>query len=306
MGGQSTTLAAGAGPWGVADGGSPPFGGLSKRQLELASFEALLQALGASRALDMMEGDDKEQVALIKAVATRLGITGRQHRRMMQALRRAEEPGEPAARRCSLTYRLRALQENLPADFDTDHDFFEWLERQAALVGCALHAMLWQFNAEFDDPDQSPAAGMEALVDALFMELLSVAQPTPHMHQLELRRSQGFAMGPYGACLQRVESLYHNILDITGGESDDAPAVVLPAPLNTHLYMSLLSCRFDADEPTEVVWNSGEMCRLVREVLQPVLELSDAEHYACMLHSAMCQLQYGLETNLPQLMPQLS
>lgn len=122
------------------------------------------------------------------------------------------------------------------------------------------------------------------------------------MHQLELRRTQGFAMGPYSACLRRIESLYNNLLDITGagtedegnegaierrgrllwGEADHGPALVLPAPLNTHLYMSLLSCRFDVDEPTTVVWNSGEMCRLVREMLQPVLLLSDAEHYACM------------------------
>ena len=65
----------------------------------------------------MMDSDDREQMALIRSVATRLGITGRQHRRMLQALRRAEEPDESAARRCSLTYRLRALQENLPADF---------------------------------------------------------------------------------------------------------------------------------------------------------------------------------------------
>lgn len=137
----------------------------------------------------------------------------------------------------------------------------------------------------------------------LFGYALQVAQPTPFMHQLELRRSQGFAMGPYNECLRRIEGLYKNILDITGetadaddhgnegvierrgcvlwAEGDHAPAVVLPAPLSTHLYMSLLSCRFDADEPTSVVWNSGDMIRLIREVLQPVVLLSDAEHYAC-------------------------
>jgi len=150
------------------------------------------------------------------------------------------------------------------------------------------------------------AVPASSLVSSLLLRrafLLQVAQPTPFMHQLELRRSQGFAMGPYNECLRRIEGLYKNILDITGesadaddqgnegaierrgcvlwAEGDYAPAVVLPAPLSTHLYMSLLSCRFDADEPTSVVWNSGEMIRLIREVLQPVVLLSDAEHYAC-------------------------
>ena len=161
LGRHDGSLTTGGGPWDAVEDGSPPFSGMSKRQLELASFEALLQAslsppfalerasqrpqprlappsacpvcpqaLGAGRALDMMEGEDKEKTALIKAVATRLGITGRQHRRMLQALRRAEEPGESAARRCSLTYRLRALQENLPADFGK--------RPRAATACCAL------------------------------------------------------------------------------------------------------------------------------------------------------------------------
>ena len=352
---------------------------------------------------------------------------------MLQALRRAEEPGESAARRCSLTYRLRALQENLlptsvrgraqprPAVLTSPSsltcrccppsrhgpEFFEWLERQAALSRALRHAAQFALSLTIRSRAQPPAwrrrgralhgaafvrwharlpslrpvhasAGQpwqtcstipapappfaSNLALRLFGYALQVAQPTPFMHQLELRRSQGFAMGPYNECLRRIEGLYKNILDITGetadaddhgnegvierrgcvlwAEGDHAPAVVLPAPLSTHLYMSLLSCRFDADEPTSVVWNSGDMIRLIREVLQPVVLLSDAEHYACtasvsrrrpcaryitrhsrlnrthaqaarssahagMLHTTLCQLQYGLDVNLPELMPQL-
>ena len=61
-------LAPPGGPWG-ADGGAaaPAFGGLSKRQLELAAFETLLQALGASRAppveaqLEAAAAEEEEQ-----------------------------------------------------------------------------------------------------------------------------------------------------------------------------------------------------------------------------------------------------
>ena len=41
------------------------------------------------------------------------------------------------------------------------------------------------------------------------------------------------------------------------------------------------------------------------QTLQPAFVLSDAEHHACMLHSALCQLQHGLGL-LPQLMPHLT
>ena len=113
------------GPWGGADGGAAPaFGGLSKRQLELAAFETLLQALGPSRTLPMEAeleaaaaaaaavAEEEEQAALVRAIAARLGISGREHRRMLAALRRAGVPGETAAQRCSLPCRLRALQES--------------------------------------------------------------------------------------------------------------------------------------------------------------------------------------------------
>ena len=40
-----------------------------------------------------------------------------------------------------------------------------WQERQAALLGASLHALIWNYASQFDDPEQSPAAGMEALVD---------------------------------------------------------------------------------------------------------------------------------------------
>ena len=152
------------GPWGGAERhGAPPFGGLSKRQLELASFELLLQGLGASRVLQM-QADGDARLPRLRAVAVRLGITGREQRRMLAALRRAEETEEGAARRCALAYRLRALRENLPADFESDGEFYAWQERQAALVGCALHARLRAHAARFEPPEQSPAAGMEALV----------------------------------------------------------------------------------------------------------------------------------------------
>ena len=41
--------------------------------------------------------------------------------------------------------------------------------------------------------------------------------------------------------------------------------VALPPPLSTHLYMSLLSCRFDAEQPATTVWDAPGMCDLVRE-----------------------------------------
>ena len=44
LGGHDGSLTTGGGPWDAAEDGSPPFSGMSKRQLELASFEALLQA----------------------------------------------------------------------------------------------------------------------------------------------------------------------------------------------------------------------------------------------------------------------
>ena len=327
-------LAPPPGPWGGADGGTPAFGGLSKQQLELAAFESLLLAFGASRALQVeleAAAAEEEHAALVRGVAARLGISGRQHRQILAALRRAEEPGETAAQRCSLPYRLRMLRDNLPADFDSDLAFFEWQERQAALIGCALHARLWAFDASSSVPDQNPTAGMGARVDALFTELLSIARPAPYTRTLELRRSQGFALGPYGACLQRIDKLYLDVLQLTRPEADrsdtsedrateakaeeaaevaevavevavevaadgtaaaaecgdgaegdgvggakgggaceasPAVAVALPPPLSTHLYMSLLSCRFDAEKPASAAWGAVSTCRLLREALQ--------------------------------------
>ena len=52
LGGQAVALAMGGGPWGADEHGSPAFGGMSKRQLELASFEVLLQARAAAVAKD--------------------------------------------------------------------------------------------------------------------------------------------------------------------------------------------------------------------------------------------------------------
>ena len=64
-----------------------------------------------------------------------------------------------------------------------------------------LHAQLRAFGADYADPEHNPAAGMEALVDALFMELLSIARPAPDTRAAELRRSRGFALGALGGGL---------------------------------------------------------------------------------------------------------
>jgi len=184
-------------------------------------------------------------------------------------------------------------------------------------------------------------------VDALFMELLSIARPAPDTRAAELRRSRGFALGAYAACLARIEKLYLDVLRLTqatagegaaaevesgdasegaraeemaaracraagaagaagvercegaaaecsgdgdagareGEASSGAVMPPLPPPLSAHLYMCLLSCRFDAEEPASPAWCAPSTCRLLRETLQPALGLSDAEHHACMVRS---------------------
>ena len=192
-------------------------------------------------------------------------------------------------------------------------------------------------------------------MDALFMELLSIARPAPDTRAAELRRSRGFALGAYAACLARIEKLYLDVLRLTqttagegaeteeesgaGEETEEEPgdasegasaaesaaracraagaagaagvercegtaaerpgggdggaregeassgAMVapLPPPLSAHLYMCLLSCRFDVEDPAAPAWCAPSTCRLLRETLQPALGLSDAEHHACMV-----------------------
>ena len=49
-------------------------------------------------------------------------------------------------------------------------------------------------------------------------------------------------------------------------------------------------------------WNAADLVKEVRRRLQPALRLGDAEHHACMAHTALCQLQHGLAL-APQLLP---
>ena len=72
--------------------------------------------------------------------------------------------------------------------------------------------------------------------------------------------------------------------------------------MSTHVYMTLLSCRFDADDAGALRWNAADLVKEVRRRLQPALRLGDAEHHACMAHTALCQLQHGLAL-APQLLP---
>ena len=51
---------------------------------------------------------------------------------------------------------LGAAFDRLP-DAVTDNDFLEWQERQAGLIGSALHALLAQLDTQYDDPMDSPA-----------------------------------------------------------------------------------------------------------------------------------------------------
>ena len=87
----------------------------------------------------------------------------------------------------------------------------------------------------------SPASGMGALVDAQFMELLSIAHPTPH--GTELRRSEGFAAEAYRACLERTDALYATVLQLAtdgaaadplvGGAEPATPPTTTPTPTPT-------------------------------------------------------------------------
>lgn len=229
---------------------SPPWAGLSKRQLQVASYEALLLAvgdeLGTSGEDDVHTADGTADSAAetLRCIAAQLGIGSRQHRNIRVALRPATTavpPGQaPASEasptqsaspapdgndgallRCGLRLRLRLLRTTVPADFATDNDFFEWQERQAALLGASLHAALSELADQFDDPECSPAFGMGALVDAQFMELLATSRPTTHASEAP-RSSDGFPDAMYRACIERIDGLYSNVLKLLRDESGDA------------------------------------------------------------------------------------
>jgi len=194
--------------WGSKEEGQdhvpPPYGGLSRRQLEIAALEAVLLAFDETAAAsEADQGLVQDRRLALRSLAANLGVGSKQKKALEAALSRREElGGGEACGACGVRRRLRVLQANFPADFETDNDFFNFQERQAALIGASLHAMLHNYarDAGFDDIEESPAAGLEALIDALFMELLSIAHPT--VHGTVLRRSAGFDKGEYAACLQ--------------------------------------------------------------------------------------------------------
>ena len=188
---------------------TPPWAGLSKRQLDVAAFEALLLALGPEAVMGSAgdtagdsalpasgaapsSGSQQSLASLARRVAEQLGIGSRQYTQLCtaclrpEAMRsRADQPStgsgaatataagntpsapasdsdpppsaaEGAAARSGLRQRLALLQATAPRDFCSDNAFFEWQERQAALLGASLHVLLSQLADEYDDPEQSP------------------------------------------------------------------------------------------------------------------------------------------------------
>lgn len=220
------------------------WGGMSKRQMELTSFEMLLISLDEADGCPPI-GDD-----VLRVIARQLGISTREKNKLKTALLDTRVPPCPRrVERCGVRRRLAYLLQLTPSDFITDNDFFEWQSRQAAVVGASLHMLLSAVAAEYEDPENSPAATMHSLVDALFMELLATSRPTPH--STGLRRSLGFPTEAYKECVSRVLSLYANVLQLVGEEPElrSLYAVVnqhaLPPMMATHVYVTILSTRFD-------------------------------------------------------------
>lgn len=93
---------------------------------------------------------------------------------------------------------------------------------------------------------------MSPLVDAYCMELISTARPTPH--STELRRSRGFPGEAYQACVQRVVTLYENVVEMLVREEmmDGLEEVVehhsLPPAMAQRMYVMALSTRFDREQ----------------------------------------------------------
>ena len=333
----------------------PPWAGLSKRQLDVASYEAFLLAMGgADGASGGVEGgDDGRCLALIGA---QLGIGSRQHEKLHRAAHKvaaaaasgvgdagrgsdgddgasaAERADSAAAERCGIAHRIALLQATKPSDFATDNDFFEWQERQAALLGASFHAMLTELASRYDDAEQSPAFGMGALVDALFMELLATSRPTTHA--AEPRSSDGFPAALYASCVERIGALYTTLRQLSdaeeGGEEDEEAvgratveatpsrraaaaqrlraerrrrqAGALPPPVRLHLYLVALASRFEVDERCVLLHEAAHICLLARTRLAPALCISRAEHHACLVASALSQADGDLAAALPRLL----
>lgn len=103
----------------------------------------------------------------------------------------------------------------------------------------------------------------------------------------------------------QVGGLYTNLLqlldDETGGdgvESDTAAAAasgrmtasdarnMLPYSVRVVVYLTLLQCRFDRDEPAALIFDAPAVCHIARVALAPALGLCRAEHHAALVHSA--------------------
>ena len=231
---------------------SPPWAGLSKRQLDAASYEALLLAIGPQVEIEGGGGnggnggrggrDAASDATTVQTVAAQLGIGIRQHRVLYAAVHRRTQPldgsnahqacaataaaattgaadkdeeavssaaavsaavaaasvAAAAAGRCGMRQRLALLQTTSPRDFETDNDFFEWQERQAALLGASLHAIVAQLAAEYDDPEQRCVAN--------------------HCSALALRRNRRLALSP----------------SLIPSANPLAPSVVTPQPRLRH------------------------------------------------------------------------
>ena len=241
------------GAWAAASGaGGPAYGGLSKRQLELASFEALLLASRGGAAPPPLPPPPPRHPppttrSARRARCARSARSSTSARSSSASCARRSSAAPPPAPAPSRAARSASgsgcCAANAPAAFETDSAFSEWQERQAAFVGASLHALLARYTAEhlgvdFEEEEMSPASGMGALVDAQFMELLSIAHPTPH--GTELRRSEGFAAEAYRACLERTDALYATVLQLaTDGAAADPlvggaePGATTPTPTPT-------------------------------------------------------------------------
>ncbi|KAL1511610.1 hypothetical protein AB1Y20_006404 [Prymnesium parvum] len=279
---------------GAAAGGRRAWGGMSKAQLELCAYETVLLALDERDAPPRAEA-----AAALRAIGAQLGV-GKEARAVVALPLLRLGQCASAVERCGLGRRLAYLLEMTPFDFATDNAFFEWQARQAALLGASLHSLL---GGEIHE-------ALHALVDALCMELLATARPTPD--STVLRRSRGFPEEQYRNCVRRVEHLYGEVLKQVVEEAgvEACEAVVnqkaLPPEMATRVYLMILSTRFDqGGEPGLVVPESREICRVARLCVAPALCLCEAEHHACMLHSALCELHAAADEPVGALLPLL-
>ena len=140
-------------------------------------------------------------------------------------------------------------------------------------------------------PEQSPACGMGAIIDAMFMDLLATSRPTTHA--THKRASRGFPTGEYRSCVERIGSLYTNLLQLLGEEGGlpEHEKDALPPSVRLQTYLTVLGCRFDHNDRGALIYDAPAVVRLARVSLAPALSLARCEHHACLLHSALTEAE---------------